>query len=180
MRDEVKLHNSRSLESFRSAPQGAHPELRNSTNFNFWRFGSDVAAGVEWTVPDPLPPNRNLSDPDVTASYVVSYSTAAISFYFGSITGDAHDVELMNIEDARTEPGTNDDYEVAVSLDKAVGCLDSLLDLAADLSAERFLRNPIVVRFGPNESGLLSGSDDKGVIWFQFADYVYYNRECVS
>ena len=99
---------------------------------------------------------------------------------FGDVIGDTHEVEIIATPELVSfEPGALDDHEVGVPLDKVADCLDSFLDLAEDLSAERFLRNFIAVRFGQKETGLLSGANDGAVVWFEISDTVYYNREYV-
>ena len=177
--DEAKTRNSRSLESFQASSLGAYEDLSNSNSHHFRNYDSNVVAGVEWTVPDPFPPNRYLSDPDLIAAFVEA-SPLGLATVFGDVIGDTHEVEIIATPELVSfEPGALDDHEVGVPLDKVADCLDSFLDLAEDLSAERFLRNFIAVRFGPKETGLLSGANDGAVVWFEISDTVYYNREYV-
>ena len=178
MRDGAKTRNSRSLEGFQTTPLAVYEDPGSSTNFCFWKRCPEVADGVEWTVPDPLPPNSNLSDPDVIASYTEAFP-AIVSVFFGDTTGDTHEVELVNPIEAPTEPGAVDLYEVVVPLDKAEECLDSFIDLAIDLSAGTFLRDSLALRFSQRGDGLLSASIDGASVWFNLNDYGYYNRECV-
>ena len=178
MGDRAKTRNSRSLESFLTTPLAVYENLGSSTNFCFWKRCPEVADGVEWTVPDPLPPNSNLSDPDVVAQFVEAFPTTT-SFFLGDATGDTHEVELVNPIEAPADPGALDLYEVAVPLDKAEECLDSFIDLAIDLSAGTFLRDSLFLRFSQKGDGLLSASHDGASAWFALSDYVYYNRECV-
>ena len=178
VRDGVEASNSSSPESFQATPLGVYEDVSNSTDLHFSYFASDVADGVEWTVPDPLPPNRNLSDPDVIAS-VVEATPILLPTFLGNVTGDTHEVELVRPVEPPAEPGALDQYEVAVPLDKAEECLDSFIDLATNLSAGRYLRVPVVLRFSLKGSGLLSASNDGAILWFNLNDHVYYNREYV-
>ena len=147
-------------------------------NARFYKSRSAIANGVDWTVPDPRPPSLNLSNPDLTASIVES-SPAGLSILFGNVTGDTHEVELLASIESITRPGSVDDYEVGVPLEKLAECMDGFLTLAEGLSAETFLQQPLLIRFAGKESGLLSASHDRAYVWFQLVDFFYYNRECV-
>ena len=170
--------NSRRLEIYQATPVREYEERSNSSSFHFWGSGSDVVDGIEWTVPDPIPPNLNLSDPDLTASLVES-SPASLSILFGNVTGETHEVELLTPAEGVNEPGSIDQYEIGVPLEKAAECIDGLLNLAEDLSAGTFLRQPLLIRFVGKESGLLSVAYDRAYVWFQLVDFFYYNREWV-
>ena len=176
--DEKMTCNFR-VEDFEATPLGANLKYSNNANVgHFCDSRSDVVDGIEWTVPDPIPPNLNLSDPDLTASNVDSFP-AALSFLFGNVTGETHEVELLTPAEGVNEPGSGDQYEIGVPLEKAAECIDGLLNLAEDLSAGTFLRLPLLIRFVGKESALLSASHDRAYVWFQVTDYVYYNREWV-
>ena len=178
VRDGVEASNSRSLEGFQATPVGVYEDVSNSTNFCFGKLCSKVADGVEWTVPDPLPPNSNLSDPDVVAQFIEA-SSGATTLLLGNATGDTHEVQLVRPAVFPVAAGAVDLYEPAVPLDKAEECLDSFIDLAIDLSAETFLRDSLFLRFSQKGDGLLSASHDGASVWFNLNDYGYYNRECV-
>ena len=170
--------DSHSGANFQATPPRAYQIISSPANACFYKSRSDIADGVDWTVPDPRPPNLNLSNPDLIASFVES-SPALLLTLFGNVTGDTHEVELLTSAAGANEPGTTDDYEVGVPLEKLAECMDGFLNLAEEVSAETFFRQSLFVRFAGRESGLLSASHDRAYVWFQFEDNVFYNTECV-
>ena len=173
-----RTRDSHSLANSQAAPPRAYQMFSSPANARFYKSRSAIANGVDWTVPDPRPPNLNLSNPDLTASFVES-SSAGLSILFGNVTGDTHEVELLTPAAVFNSTDSIDIYEVGVPLEKVVECMDGFLNLAEGLSAGTFLQRPLLIRFAGKESGLLSVSHDRAHVWFQTVDTVFYNRECV-
>ena len=138
-----------------------------------------VAEGVEWTVPDPYPPNTNLTDPDLAQQFN-EVSLPLLLHTLEDTVGETHEAAFVfPPRDPTRRPTLVDNYEVAVSLSNAPDCLDSLLNLAESLTPDNGHRYPILLRLVGKAEGLLSAAYDEAVLWIDLTDFRYYNQECV-
>lgn len=139
--------------------------------------GEDVADGVTWEEPAPLPVNLLFRDSEST-DMLVDAAMEKLLNYFGNDTLDAHQaaINLPLFEDPDVRADTYDDYEVSVPIDKMADCIEGVIALLKSQAPNTGLRDIVGFRVVGKETGLLSASNDKPRLWIEFQDYVYYNQ----
>lgn len=140
--------------------------------------GQDIADGVSWEVPTPLPANPIFLDPNNTASFIAA-NIESFSRFLGNATAETHRAsvswpipDVMNIAVTLA-----DDYEVSMPVDKMADCLEGAIAVIESQTPDNGLRGWLPIRLVGKETGLLSVSHDKPRLWVDMGDFLYYNQE---
>lgn len=140
--------------------------------------GRDIADGVSWEDPTPLPPNLAIAAANSTPLFVGS-SINSFATRVGNDTLETHRAAInFPIEDAEVfRVILHDDYGVAIPVDKMADCLEGAISLLKSQAPDTGLRTWLNIRFVGQETGLLSAASDEPRLWVSGPDYVYYNQE---
>ena len=140
--------------------------------------GSDVADGVNWTVPTPLPRIPFWSFPNATSATDASWAERLRTLN-NNATVETHEAIPVFASSFAEAVHTTllDDYPPGIPANKMGDCLEGIAAVLDSTEAAAGLRSPVVVRFVGKEDALLSASRQGPIMRMDFNDLLYYNRE---
>ena len=140
--------------------------------------GGDVADGVSWTVPSPVPPTPALSFPNATAAGDATWAAAqrADSYNATLETHDAMPLVSNSFGAILTTIPLNDN-SVGIPANKMADCLLGVASMLDSTEGDNGLRTPIVLRFVGTEDALLSPSYHRPIMRMDLNDALLYHRE---
>ena len=138
--------------------------------------GSDIAHGVSWPVPTPLPPIPFYTFPNATSTAEESWATLQRTRR-NNVPLETHRA-LPTFSPSfveEVEATLVDDNSVGIPANKMADCFEAFAAILESTEADNGLRGPIALRFVGKEDALLSSSYAGPIMRMDLADLFYYH-----